>query len=151
MQRNASRAAGQKKNLPKFRSAPIAILIAGRYCFYGSQSKPIPAWQRVSPERAAVSGRKYKEFFMSAVLTDTYLGDIPIERIEYLTTVRSDVTSIHTSRQSTTVSSNTLVEPSRLDHLHRLLSSTKLVKRDGVWCSVDRPVGCLALMVVVSE
>lgn len=90
---------------------------------------------------------------MSAVLTDTYLGDIPIERIEYLTVVTAEFTSIYTVKQSTTVTRNcnTIVEPSRLDDLHRLLSSTKLVKRDGVWCSVERPVGCLALMVVVSE
>ena len=89
---------------------------------------------------------------MSAVLTDTFLGDIALERIEYLAIVRKRSTTIHTRERSTIVSRNqTLVDSSRLGDTYRTCVSTKMQKRDGVWCSVDSPVGCLALMVVVSE
>jgi hypothetical protein len=89
---------------------------------------------------------------MSAVLTDTFLGDIPIERIDYLTVVRKLKTTIHTHERTTVVSrAATVVDCSGLTGVYRLYGSTKLVKRDGVWCSVERPVGCLAITVVVSE
>lgn len=89
---------------------------------------------------------------MSAVLTDTFLGDIALERIEYLTVVRKRSTSIHTHERTTVVSRNqTTVDASSLEEVYCSRASTKLVKRDGIWCSVESPVGCLAIMVVVSE
>jgi hypothetical protein len=89
---------------------------------------------------------------MPIVLTDTFLGDIPIERIEYLTVVRKKSTTIHTHERTTIASrSQTIVDSSSLIEIYRSAASTKLAKRDRVWCSVERPVGCLAITVVVSE
>ena len=89
---------------------------------------------------------------MSAVLTDTFLGDIPIERIEYLAVIGSKTTTIHTAERTTQVNrSRTLVGDSALRSAYSEWGCVKIKKRDGVWCSVERPIGCLAITVVVSE